>query len=114
MIKIQVLLTLFILAPSALAGITCETPRGAKVLEIKERSVSVQHPFKVAAQRAVASSSNVRTKIQGDGYTKVLFHQGEKHIIHIEDKNSFSELDDYLIIRSKEGHEMTYPLHCKS
>lgn len=105
---------MFFASPMVLASVTCETPRGAKVLEIKNESVSIQHPFKSLTNRAVASTTKVRTKMLGDGYTKVLFHNGEKHIIHIENKGSFSELDDYLIIRSKEGHEMTYPLHCRS
>ncbi|MEC7277642.1 MAG: hypothetical protein VXV96_15080 [Bdellovibrionota bacterium] len=94
-------------------AITCQTPRGAKVLDIKSQSVAIKQPFRIDSTRAVASLNKVRTKILGNGFTKVLFHKGEKHIIHVSDKENFSNLDDYLIVRSAEGHEMTYPLECE-
>lgn len=92
--------------------ITCETPRGTKVLVIDNQKVSISQPLKINQNRAVASVEGVRTKFEGTGFTKVLFYNGAKHIIHIEDKKNFSVVDDYLIIRSNEGHEMTYPLEC--
>ncbi|MBT5094565.1 MAG: hypothetical protein HOM21_10000, partial [Halobacteriovoraceae bacterium] len=58
------------------------------------------------------SVSNIRTRFEGQGYTKIVKFEGQKHMIHIENKGSFSEVDDYLLIRSKKGHEMTYPLSC--
>lgn len=92
--------------------ITCETPRGAKVIVIENQKVSLSQPFRLNQNRAVASVSGVRTKLKGSGFEKILYHNGAKHIIHIEDSKSFSSFDDYLIIRSSEGHEMTYPLEC--
>jgi hypothetical protein len=92
--------------------ITCETPRGTKVLVIEDQKVSISQPFRIDQTRSVASVQGVRTKLEGTGFTKVMFHNGAKHIIHIEDRKSFSVVDDYLIIRSNEGHEMTYPLEC--
>lgn len=93
--------------------ITCKTPRGTKVLTIEDQRVSIQQPLRLNNERSVASVAGVRTKLEGNGFTKVLFHNGSKHIIHIDDSKSFSYVDDYLIIRSNEGHEMTYPLECK-
>lgn len=109
-----IIFTVFLTCGPALAEITCSTPRGAKVFNINESSVTVQHPFKAAQQRAVASALQTRTKYQGKGFTKVLYHQGNKHILHVDNTKSFSELDDYVVIRSKEGHEMTYPLSCQN
>lgn len=97
---------------SSSGKITCETPRGTKVLVIDDQKVSISQPLRISQNRAVASVQGVRTKLEGPGFTKVLFHNGAKHIIHIEDRKNFSVVDDYLIIRSNEGHEMTYPLEC--
>ena len=117
-IKALALLSLFLFAQNSVASvetsgkITCETPRGNKVLVIEDQKVSISQPFRIKQERAVASVQNVRTKLAGSGFTKVLFHNGVKHIIHVEDRQNFSAIDDYLIIRSNEGHEMTYPLEC--
>jgi hypothetical protein len=98
---------------SSYGSITCHTPRTTKVLVIDDQKVTIGQPLKIQAERSVASVLGVRTKIVGPGFTKVMFHNGAKHIIHIEDKNSFSYVDDYLIIKSAQGHEMTYPLECE-
>jgi len=105
-------LTIFF-SQSLSAAIVCSTPRENKTIEISDSKVSIKGPEELGASRWVASVKGVRTKLVGTGFTKVLFHNGSKHIIHIEDKNEFSVLDDYLIIRSKEGHEIIYPLSCE-
>lgn len=94
-------------------SITCHTPRNSKVLVIDNQKVTISQPLKIQADRTVASVQGVRTKIEGEGFTKVLFHNGAKHTIHVENKGSFSYVDDYLIIKSAEGHEITYPLECQ-
>jgi len=104
---------LLMLSTGASAAITCSTPRNAKVISMDENKVSISRPLQFTKERSIASVDSARTKLVGSGFTKVLFHDGAKHIIHVEDKKSFSELDDYLIIRSAEGHEMTYPLECQ-
>lgn len=105
---------LIVLSQSIAAAIVCETPRESKMIEIGLDKVTIKDHEDFGAARVVASINRVRTKNEGSGFTKVLFHSGSKHIIHVGDKNNFSELDDYLIIRSDEGHEITYPLHCKN
>ena len=99
--------------PLMAAQISCETPRGSKQFTIKKSgSVSMKSPFE-SKGREIASSAAVRTRFQGKGFTKILFVDGEKYILHIDNKNEFSSLDDYLVIRGKSGHEMTYPLDCQ-
>lgn len=112
----KTLLTIALIAftQSLSAAIVCETPRESKTIEIESQTVTIKGSEEISPSRVVASIGAVRTKLQGNGFTKVLFHSGAKHIIHIEDRNSFSEVDDYLIIRSSEGHEITYPLNCKN
>ena len=92
--------------------IICTTPRESKVVLIKETSIALSTPEKLINQRTVASVSSVRTKIEGKGFTKIIFMNGIKHTIHIDDQAQFSDTNDYMVMRSNEGHEITYPLTC--
>ncbi len=92
--------------------IICTTPRESKVVLIKESAVALSTPEKLINQRTVASVSSVRTKHEGKGFTKIIYLDGIKHTIHIEDENKFSDISDYMVMRSQEGHEITYPLTC--
>ena len=99
---------------STLAKTTCYTPRMSKKIVITDKSVAISKPFlKELGERSVASTTSVRTKFMGTGFEKVIFNNGNKHTVHIEDKSNFSQVDDYLLIKSKEGHEMIYPLTCE-
>ncbi|MDC1174770.1 hypothetical protein OAT67_05225 [Bacteriovoracaceae bacterium] len=89
----------------------CETPRESTKVVLKVKSVSFSSSLEESG-RDVASIQGVRTKYSKGGFTKVLFKEGNKYMFHVNNYNSFSELDDYLVIRSKTGHEMTYPLNC--
>jgi hypothetical protein len=107
-------LLLFSLIPTsfAKANITCFTPRESKKIIIKKDSIAMSQQI-FGAARNLASEAKVRTRLHGTGFTKVMYIGGDKHTIHIENKNKFSELDDYMLVRSQKGHEMTYPLECK-
>ena len=35
------------------------------------------------------------------------------YIVHIEDKNKFTEEADYITIENREGYRITYPLECE-
>lgn len=105
---------LFLVSQAAMAKVTCYTPRMSKKIVIEDNRIAFSKPFLQArGLREVASTSAVRTKYLGKGFEKVVFNKGQKNIIHIEDAKNFSEIDDYLLVRSAEGHEMTYPLTCK-
>ena len=75
---------------------------------IRKTSVSVLIPN----ARSVASELHARTKLRGNGITKIVYLDGKKFTVHIEDKDNFSESKDYLVIRSRDRHEITYPLSC--
>lgn len=112
-ITVMTILTMSVMS-SALAKTTCYTPRMSKKIVITDKSVAISKPFlKELGERAVASTTSVRTKLVGSGFEKVIFSNGNKHTVHIEDKSNFSQVDDYLLIKSKEGHEMIYPLTCE-
>lgn len=36
-----------------------------------------------------------------------------KYQVHIENTESFAEVDDYITIENSEGHKITYALECK-
>ena len=97
----------------AQASIICSTPRMSKAFEIKDEKITFIESNSKESSRRIASINMIRTKYNGSGFTKILNFEGQKHTIHISDKNKFSELEDYLLIKSRKGHEMTYPLTCK-
>ncbi len=110
--------TMFILLMASASNIfaapqiICTTPRESKVVLIKESAIALSTPEKLINQRTVASVSSVRTKLEGQGFTKIIYLNGIKHTIHIENQNQFSDVNDYMVMRSQEGHEITYPLTC--
>ncbi len=107
-------LILALLAPFTASGeIICTTPRGSRQLVIKKISISMSTPT-ISSSRSVASEAHVRTRLQGNGFTKIMYSSGKKFIVHVKDQDNFSEINDYLVIRSKKGHEMTYPLTCQN
>ena len=112
-LKNVIALTTLLASTSAfgIGEIVCETPRGSKTITIKKTAVSLSTPFSLEG-RGLASMKGVRTKIHGTGFTKIWYHNGNKHTVFIEDASKFSEVDDYMVVRSQKGHEMTYPLKC--
>jgi hypothetical protein len=96
------------------ASIVCHTPRLNKIFELKEdSSVTFFHENDSTAKRELASLVS-RSKISGEGVTKFVTFENQKHTIHINDTKNFSDINDYIIIKAKSGHETTYPLICES
>ena len=94
--------------------IACQTPRAKKVMKITDQKVSfLEERMRMNEGREIASINSVRTRASGQGFTKILNFEGKKHTIHIEDENNFSSVNDYIVIKSKQGHEITYPLECE-
>lgn len=111
----KTLITFILLALSfasfATEKIVCFGPRNSHKVEINGKSVSVSRPFS-NINRNVASEIAVRTRVMGNGFSKFFYLGGKKYTVHIDDQASFSDIDDYMIIRSNNGHEITYPLEC--
>ncbi len=100
-------------APSN-AKMVCHTPRLDKAFVVGATQVTFLDETQAEADRQLASIDGIRTKITGNGFTKIMNFEGQKHTIHVNDVNSPSQVNDYLVIKSREGHELTYPLDCSS
>jgi len=96
----------------AQAAINCETAFGEKSFLIEDERV-VFHQENHDLGRSISSVDHVRTERRHKGFDKVLYKDGLKHRIHIEHASSFNDADDYMVITSPKGHEMTYPLSCR-
>ena len=92
--------------------INCHTPRMNKIFSISKDKI-VFEKEEMSSNRSIASVDKLRTKKEGNGFTKILSYEGNKYTIHIANEESFDEVEDYLSIRSEKGHEITYPLTCK-
>jgi len=97
---------------TASASVLCHTPRMNKIFEVSDKRVTFFNEFDSKAKRELASVVS-RSKSNDMGVTKVVEFENQKHTIHIANMNSFSDVNDYIIIRSRSGHEVTYPLSCE-
>jgi hypothetical protein len=96
--------------------ITCETAFGEKSFIIEDSLISFHKEDAEGISRSISSvpSQSVRTHRKVKGFTKTLYINGHKHRINVENTSEFSDVNDYLSITSPKGHEMTYPLTCRS
>ncbi len=95
------------------ANIICHTPSSNKIFEIKDSKITFFNEFDKDAKRELASVY-ARTKLSKKGTTKIVDFENKKHTIHIQDINHFSDMEDYMIIKAKSGHEVIYPLSCQN
>lgn len=110
-IQFTIITLLFFIQAKSFAEITCHTPRLSKAFQIEKTSVAF-YQADVVRGRELASAIPARTRFTHNGFTKVIKHEGKKYTLHIENKNNFSELNDYLVIKNNRGHEVTYPITC--
>ena len=94
------------------ASVLCHTPRMNKIFEVSDKKVTFFNEFDSKAKRELASVAS-RSKSNDMGVTKVVEFENQKHTIDIANMNSFSDVNDYIIIKSRTGHEVTYPLSCE-
>lgn len=94
------------------AEIICHTPRMNKIFEVSDKKITFFKEFDSHAKREIASSSS-RTLLSETGVTKYVEFENQKHTIHLGSMNQFSDLNDYIIIKAKNGHEVIYPLTCE-
>ena len=109
----------FFLLTSALAGwanvnefIVCHTPTRDRVLKISTNGIGVA---KTASKgtRKIASVLNIRTFKTSHGFTKVFKYKNFDARVHIENTKDFNEVNDYFSVKSKKGHQMTFPITCE-
>ena len=92
--------------------IVCETAYGEKSFHIEDERV-VFSKENADSGRSISSIEMVRTEKRHKGFDKILNMNGNKHRIHIENPANLSDVNDYMVITSPKGHEMTYPLSCR-
>jgi hypothetical protein len=95
-------------------ALKCHTPRMAKAMKITNSKVTFYHERDYGNSRELASLTAARTRKTQTGFTKILNFEGQKHTIYIKNTKAPSELDDYITIRSRNGHEVIYPLTCSN
>lgn len=97
-------------------AIECQTGYGEKTFIIEDGRIAFFKEDQSGLNRSISSvkSDSVRTHKKHLGFTKTLYVDGLKHKINIKNKNEFSDVNDYLSVTSPKGHEMTYPLNCRS
>ncbi|MBC7713216.1 MAG: hypothetical protein H7177_07750 [Rhizobacter sp.] len=110
--KSLVITFLALLTFNASASVLCHTPRMNKVFEVSDKKITFFNEFDTHAKRELASVI-AKNKSEAQGITKVVDFENQKHTIHITDMNNFSDVNDYIIVKSREGHEMTYPITCE-
>lgn len=103
---------LLILSFNSEASVFCHTPRMNKIFEVSEAKVTFFNEFDQHNRRELASLTS-RNKPETKGLTKIVDFENQKHTIHIADLDNFSDVEDYIIIKANDGHEVTYPLTCE-
>ena len=97
------------------ANINCQTAFGESTFTISKAKVAFHNDRELGRTRNISSLKSikkVRTHKTFTGFTKVLYKNGNKHKIHINNTKSFNDSSDYMTIVSPKGHKMTYPLSC--
>lgn len=97
-------------------SISCSTAFGEKTFTIDDNRISFHKEDDAGVSRSISSvnGDSVRTHKKHLGFSKTLYIDGNKHRINVQNVNEFSDVNDYLSITSPKGHEMTYPLNCRS
>lgn len=65
-------------------------------------------------ERTPASIPTLINRLQGQTLTQVTYIQGQRHRIFLENVFDLENSSNTLSLRSKQGHEMTYPLNCQN
>lgn len=90
-------------------SISCYSDRLNTEFKISKQAISI-----VAEDGRSIASVSARTKHLSQGFNKILNHENKKVTLHIQNKRSFSQVDDYITLRNQQGHEVTYPLECEN
>ena len=88
---------------------SCQTNFGEKSFTIEGNSIAFHN---VQAGRGLSSVLPSKTKVSVEGFSKTVYKDGYKHLIHIENTNNLNAENDFLAITSPKGHKMTFPIHC--
>ena len=95
---------------SAQAAIVCETNFGEKSFVIEKSTVAFVQTKQTG--RNISSVLGSVTKATHTGFKKVVYKDGNKHLINISNTKKFDSNNDFLAVTSPRGHKMTFPLNC--
>lgn len=99
-------------AHAAIKKIDCQTAFGEKTFTIQESTIAFHKEQE--SGRSISSILEAQTQRTHKGFKKVLYVNGNKHLINIQNIEKFDNSEDYLAVTSPRGHKMTYPLSCSS
>lgn len=99
-------------AHAAIKKIDCQTAFGEKTFTIQESTIAFHKEQE--SGRNISSILEAQTQRTHKGFKKVLYVNGNKHLINIQNVEKFDNSEDYLAVTSPRGHKMTYPLSCSS
>lgn len=99
-------------AHAAIKKIDCQTAFGEKTFTIQESTIAFHKEQE--SGRSISSVLEAQTQRTFKGFRKVLYVNGNKHLITIKNVQRFDNSEDYLAVTSPRGHKMTYPLSCSS
>ncbi|MFG1500910.1 hypothetical protein ABMA70_11950 [Halobacteriovorax sp. XZX-3] len=108
--KLLSLITLslaFTASAHAAVNFKCSTMR--KNIEFNLKGNQIQVEGRTPAQALIG-----RTHKVGNSVTKHYQLAGQKYQIHFDDVTNSNEMNTYISIRTKNGHEVTYPLSCNN
>ncbi len=89
--------------------ITCETNFGTRSFTVQDNSVAFHN---VDEGRSISSIEESRTLTTHKGFRKIIYKDGNKHLISIKDLNNLNSNDDFLAISNSKGHKVTFPIQC--
>jgi hypothetical protein len=93
-------------------SLICHTDRIDKKFVIEKKEVTIYN-FRGDdhSGRKIASSI---TKKRSNGFDQIIHFEGNRYQLHIENRYLLNSVDDYISIRSPQGHEIIYPIKCKN
>jgi hypothetical protein len=98
-------------AHASIKSIDCQTAFGEKSFTIDQKTIAF-HSNNQEQSRSISSVLEAQTQRTHKGFKKVLYVNGNKHLINIANVHKFDNSEDYLAVTSPKGHKMTYPLSC--
>lgn len=97
-------------AMAAFKPMECQTNFGEKSFTIQGSTVAFKRDKEDG--RSISSVLESATKVTHSGFDKIVYKDGNKHLIHINNVKRFNSNNDFLAVTSPKGHKMTFPINC--
>lgn len=106
--KKLIIIASLLLSAQAFAGqIECHAERLGKVFKLNKTEIAMED----SEGRSIASVG-ARTRLRGQSIEKMMSYDNQSITIHVDNRESFSPLNDYIVLKNSLGHEITYPIDC--